>query len=211
MFSASRDRSVFAVALTGGIASGKSAVAQQFETLQVPVFDADVAAHALVQKGQEALIEISSTFGRDVLAASGELDRKKMREIVFDDAHARRKLETILHPKIHANLVAQVENCKLPYCILAIPLFAECRDDYRWVDRVLVTDVPRDVQIRRLTKRTGIDSALAERIIDAQASREQRLGLASDIVDNTAPIDKLSNVVARLHERYSTMASARRT
>ncbi len=209
MFSAPRDRSAFAVALTGGIASGKSAVAQRFEQLRVPVFDADVAAHALVQKGQEALAEISSAFGRDVLSGAGELDRKKIRDIVFDNRQARRKLEAILHPKIHARIVAQIESCDSPYCVLAIPLFAECRDDYRWVDRVLVTDVPRDVQIRRLIQRPGIDGSLAERILAAQAPRDSRLKFANDIVDNTAPIGKLPNVIARLHDRYMAMSQRR--
>jgi dephospho-CoA kinase len=209
MSSVPREVSAFVVALTGGIASGKSAVARHFEQAWVPLFDADSVAHSLVQIGQPALQEISSVFGNGVLTQSGELDRKRMRDIVFDDAQARRKLEAILHPKIHARLIEQVEKCTSPYCVLAIPLFAECRQDYLWVDRVLVTDVPRDIQINRLMQRPGIDASMAERILSAQTTREQRLALANDVVDNTAPIDRLARVVNRLHELYSRLASAR--
>ncbi len=129
-----------------------------------------------------------------------------MRDIVFDDVQARRKLEAILHPKIQARLIEQVEKCAAPYCALAIPLFAECRQNYLWVDRVLVTDVPRGVQINRLMQRPGIDASMAERILAAQASREQRLALANDVIDNTAPIDRLAYVVGRLQEMYSRLA-----
>jgi dephospho-CoA kinase len=209
MSSVPRERSAFAVALTGGIASGKSAVAKHFEQAGVPLFDADRVAHSLVQTGQSALHEISSVFGNGVLTPSGELDRKRMRDIVFDDAQARRKLEAILHPKIHARLIEQVEKCTSWYCVLAIPLFAECRHDYLWVDRVLVTDVPRAVQINRLMQRPGIDASMAERILGAQANRDQRLALANDVIDNTAPIDRLAPVVGRLQELYSRLSLER--
>ena len=206
MSSVPRERSALVVALTGGIASGKSAVARHFEQARIPLFDADRVAHALVQAGQAALQEISSSFGSEVISTSGGLDRKRMRDLVFDDAQARRKLEAILHPKIHARLIEQVEKCTSPYCVLAIPLFAECRRDYLWVDRVLVTDVPRGTQIDRLMQRPGIDAAMAERILAAQATREQRLALANDVIDNTAPFDRLSCVVDRLRELYSSLA-----
>ena len=201
------ERSTFAVVLTGGIASGKSAVARQFEQAQVPVFDADIVAHSLVQRGQESLGEISSVFGSSFLDASGELDRRRMRELVFADTHAREKLEKILHQKIRSGLIDDVKRCRAPFCVLAIPLFAECRNDYTWVDRVLVTDVPRKIQIDRLVQRPGIDESLAERIIDAQANRTQRLALANDVIDNTAPIDRLASVVSRLQKLYLRLAS----
>ena len=208
MSSAPRERSVFVVALTGGIASGKSAVARHFDAAHIPLFDADVVAHSLVQANQPALREIASAFGSVVIDTSGALERKRMREIVFDDATARRKLEAILHPKIHAVLVDQVRQCTSPYCVLAIPLFTECRDDYLWVDRVLVTDVPRAVQVDRLTQRPGIDAAMAERILGAQAAREQRLALANDVIDNTAPIARLEAVVACCRSRRSPAPTA---
>jgi dephospho-CoA kinase len=200
------ERTTFTVALTGGIASGKSAVADRFVQLGATLIDADLIAHQLVQPNQEALTEIVSVFGRDVVAASGALDRKRMREFVFTDTHARRRLESILHPRIHAAIVAEVGATASGYAILAIPLFIEVRNTYSWIDRVLVTDVPRSVQIRRLTRRPQIDVELAERILDAQAPRERRLEVADDVVDNTAPISRLTSVVERLHARYSKLA-----
>jgi dephospho-CoA kinase len=202
-----RERSTFVVALTGGIASGKSAVARHFEQAGVPLFDADIVAHSLVQRGQESLKEISFVFGNSVLDTSGALDRRRMRELVFEDTHARRELEKILHPRIHAVLIDQVERCSAPFCLLAIPLFTECQHDYTWVDRVLVTDVPHRVQIDRLVQRPGIDHSLAERIVDAQATRKQRLALANDVIDNTAPIARLACVVSRLQELYLRLAT----
>jgi dephospho-CoA kinase len=205
-----RERTTFVVALTGGIASGKSVVARNFDRLGVPLFDADIVAHALVQKGQESLEEISSVFGNSVLDNSGALDRRRMRELVFGNTDARRSLEKILHPRIHSILieqVEQVERCSTPFCVLAIPLFTESQRDYSWVDRVLVTDVPRRIQIDRLVQRQGIDNSLAERIVDAQATRTQRLSLANDIIDNTAPIERLAPVVSRLQQLYLRLAT----
>ena len=209
MCSALRERGAFSVALTGGIASGKSAVASRFAALGVPLIDADQLAHELVEPGQAALEAIAAEFGRGMLDASDSLDRRRMRDLVFADAGARRRLEAILHPRIHDAIVAAVRACEQAYCMLAIPLFAEVRSQYAWVDRVIVTDVPHAIQIQRLTARPQIDTALAERIIDAQVAREERLQLADDVIDNSAPIERLQQVVARLHVRYQTMASNR--
>lgn len=198
----------FAVALTGGIASGKSATAQRLSKLGAPVFDADVIAHDLVQPGRPALAEIARVFGAHMLDASGSLDRAKLRAFVFADATARRRLESILHPLIHDILVARVKDCTSAYCVVAIPLFVECRADYAWIDRVLVTDAPRNVQLTRLTERGGIDHALAARILEAQASRTQRLALADDVIDNTGPIAALDAIVGRLHGIYMELALA---
>ena len=206
MCSASRKGGAFAVALTGGIASGKSAVASRFAALGVPLIDADRLAHELVEPGQPALTAIVAAFGDEALDASGALDRRRMRNRVFADAESRRRLESILHPLIHDAIVAAVHECDKAYCVLAIPLFAETRSQYAWVDRVIVTDVPRAIQIQRLTARPQIDAALAERIIDAQVARETRLQLADDVIDNSAPIERLQQVVGRLHTRYLTAA-----
>jgi dephospho-CoA kinase len=209
MCSALRDRRAYAIALTGGIASGKSAVASRFASLGVLVIDADRLAHDLVEPGQPALAEIAQVFGADSLDEAGRLDRKRMRDRVFADVDARRRLESILHPRIHDAIVDAVRRCDRAYCVLAIPLFAETRSQYGWVDRVVVTDVPRETQIRRLIARPQIDEKLAERIIDAQAPRATRLGLADDVTDNEAPIERLGDVVNRLHARYLTIAGAR--
>jgi dephospho-CoA kinase len=198
-----------AIALTGGIASGKSATAQRFTQLGVPVFDADVAARDLVAAGQPALAEIAAAFGPDTVTAAGALDRARLRQTVFADAAARKQLEAILHPRIRERLIAQVQACREPYCVLAIPLFAECRADYAWVDRVLCTDVPRPVQLERLLHRPGIHAATAQGMLDAQVSREERLALADDAIDNTGPLSALDAAVERLHRRYLSLAAAR--
>ena len=198
-----------AIALTGGIASGKSATAQRFMQHGVPVFDADVAARDLVVAGQPALDEIAAAFGREALTAGGELDRARLRQIVFADASARGRLEAILHPRIRARLIEQVSACREPYCVLAIPLFVECRADYAWVDRLLCTDVPPEIQLERLLHRPGIDAATAQGMLDAQVSREERLALADDAIDNTGPLSALDAAVARLHRRYLALAAAR--
>ena len=199
----------FAIALTGGIATGKSAVTVRFAQLGVPVFDADIVAREVVQPEQSALAEIVAAFGADALTPTGELNRIRVREIVFADTGARRRLEAIIHPRVRARLLEQVRTCSAAYCILAIPLFVECRDDYRWIDRVLTTDAPRETQVRRLLQRPGIDAAMAQNMLDAQATREQRLALAHDIIDNTGPIGALDTVVQRLHRRYLALAMAR--
>jgi dephospho-CoA kinase len=197
----------YCVALTGGIASGKSATAQRFAQHGVPVFDADQLAHELVAPGEPALAEIVGAFGKEYLTARGELDRPRLRARVFADTAARRRLEAILHPRIRVALLARVQSCAAPYCLLAIPLLVECWNDYAWVDRVLTTDAPADVQLERLTRRHGIDLALARQLLAAQAPRAQRLALAHDIIDNTGPLTALDRAVARLHERYARLAS----
>ncbi len=207
MSSASHDAATFVVALTGGIASGKSAVARRFEILEIPLIDADAIAHALVQPGLPALAEIEQRFGRSVIAADGSLDRKRMREIVFADVGARQALEHILHPRIRAEIVSQVALHAGAYCVLAIPLLAEVQEQYAWVDRILVTDVPRTTQIERLTQRLQIDATMAERILDAQVPREVRLQLADDVIDNTGPIERLTTIVARLDTRFRKLAT----
>jgi dephospho-CoA kinase len=197
------------VALTGGIASGKSATAARFAQLGVAVFDADVIARDVVAPGQPALAEIAQVFGSTILTDAGNLDRGRMLERVFGDPASRKRLEAILHPRIRAVLLQQAHDCTAAYCILAIPLLVECREDYAWVDRVVTTDVPRSVQIDRLTHRAGIDLELAQLMLRAQATREQRLALADDVIDNTGPLRALDNAVARLHRHYLRRAAQR--
>jgi dephospho-CoA kinase len=195
------------IALTGGIASGKSATSERFAQLGVPVYDADVFARDVVAPGQAALGEIAAAFGPQAIAPDGELDRAAVRMRVFGDVAARKRLEAILHPRIRAALLEQVAACAAPYCVLAIPLLVEVLNDYRWVNRILTTDVPVSVQLARLMRRRGIDDAIANGMLAAQAPRTQRLALADDIIDNTAPLQTLSAVVQRLHERYLVLAA----
>jgi dephospho-CoA kinase len=197
------------IALTGGIASGKSATTQRFAQLGVPVFDADVAARDLVAPGQPALAEIAAAFGTEIIAPDGTVDRALLRRRVFADATARKRLESILHPRIRAFLLERAHACSAPYCVLAVPLLVECRDDYAWVDRILTTDVPRALQLQRLLQRPGIDRTIAECMLAAQTSRETRLALADDVIDNTGPLTALDACVARLHRRYLELSAAR--
>lgn len=202
---------IYVIALTGGVATGKSATAQRFAQRGVSVFDADVAAHELVAPGQPALVEIAAAFGADMLTSTGELDRARLRGSVFADVSARRRLEAILHPRIRSFLIAQARACHDPYCVVAIPLFAECRADYAWVDRVLCTDAPRAVQLARVLHRADIDPATAQGMLDSQVSREERLALADDAIDNTGPLPALDAAVARLHRRYLELAAKKKT
>lgn len=200
----------YVVALTGGIAAGKSAVSRRFEALGIQVHDADVAAREVIAPGSEGLAAIAAHFGSDVLDATGQLDRAAMRQRVFGNDAERRALEAITHPRIRAWLHERVLNDHGPYCILAIPLFAENHDHYRWVDRVLVVDVPESLQLQRLLQRDGIDEALARRMIERQARREQRLSLAHDIIENSGDESALDQAVAALHARYLSLAQAKR-
>ena len=198
----------FTVALTGGIASGKSAVSDRFAARGANVVDADLAARELVAPGSPALKEIVATFGSGVLAPNGSLNRRALRERIFDDDAARTKLNAILHPRIRATLRERAQATReSSYALLVIPLLAENRDQYTWVDRVLVVDVPRDVQHARLMARDGITSNLADAMIDAQATREQRLAMADDIIENVGALDDLDRAVRALHESYLALAT----
>jgi dephospho-CoA kinase len=194
----------FSVALTGGIASGKSEVSNRFAALGASVIDADIVSRELVAPGGAALNEIVTAFGADVLASDGSLDRRGMRERIFADASARHRLEAILHPRVRATLRERAALAR-PYALLVIPLLAES-GHYDWVDRVLVVDVPRQVQYARLLARDGITPQLANAMLDAQVSRERRLDLADDVIANDGQLEELGTKVRSLHERYLALA-----
>ena len=205
---ASEPRTTYCIGLTGGIASGKTAVASAFESLGILVADADVAARDAVAVGSDGLAEVVAAFGIDVLDADGRLDRAAMRKRVFGDDSARKRLESIIHPRVRGTLVHQCAQASSPYAVAAIPLLAEvgARIAYPWLRRILVVDVPVDVQRERLMRRDGIDAALVDRMIAAQATREQRLTIADDILVNTGSLEDLQQHVAALDTRYRTLA-----
>ena len=200
----------FVVAVTGGIASGKSAVTALFEARGVAVADADAIAHAIVEPGEPALAEIVARFGSDVLDADGRLQRSRLRALVFADAGARAALEAITHPRIRAGLQQQCQSAAGDYAIAAIPLLAESKvppsQAWPWLRRVLVIDAPPEVQLARLIARDGIDAALAQRMLDAQATRPQRLALATDVIINDAALPDLEAAVTRLDTLYRKLA-----
>ncbi|HEY6893103.1 MAG TPA: dephospho-CoA kinase [Rhodanobacteraceae bacterium] len=199
----------YTVALTGGIASGKSEAARRFAALGATVIDADVVARELVQPGMPALAEIAAAFGPEILDESGSLERAEMRTLIFGDAEARRRLEAILHPRVRAEMLVRTDAAKGPYVLLVIPLFVETAG-YNWVDRVVVVDLPRELQLARAIARDRMAPSLAEAMIDAQASREQRLAAADDVIDNSGTPDALAAQVAALHAKYVECAAARR-
>ncbi|MDW8479128.1 MAG: dephospho-CoA kinase [Xanthomonadales bacterium] len=198
------------VALTGGVASGKSTVAAEFARLGAPVLDADEAARAVVAPGSEGLEAVVAAFGPGVLAADGALDRAALRRRVFADERERRRLEAILHPRIERHLreaLAALAGRPAPpsYVVAVIPLLAEV-GRYPWIDRVLVVDLPEAAQRERLMARDGIDATLAARMLAAQASREARLKLADETIDNSGPREALAARVAELDRRYRALA-----
>ena len=198
--------SAFRVALTGGIASGKSTVADLFAALGVPVIDTDVIAREVVEPGRPALTQVIETFGSEVLGSDGRLDRRRLRERIFADADAKRRLEAILHPAIRAEMERQSRAADGPYQVLVIPLLTEGkRRDH--VDRVLLVDVPEELQIQRLVSRDGVSHEQAQASLNAQATRAERLAMADDIVRNTGRPDDLRDRVAELHAKYRQLAA----
>lgn len=196
------------IGVTGGVASGKSEVTRRFQALGIVVADADIAARAAVAPGSVGLAAVVEAFGESVLAADGSLDRAAMRQRVFDDEPARRHLEQIVHPLVRAQLQRECTAAASPYAIAAIPLLAEGggRAAYPWLQRILVVDAAVEVQRSRLMQRDGIDAALADRMIAAQASRAQRLAVADDVIVNDAGLDTLDTQILALDRRYRALA-----
>ena len=192
------------VAVTGGVASGKSEATRAFEARGIVVADADVAAREVVAPGQPALAAVADRFGPGMLLAAGSRDRAAMRRHVFADPAARGELEALLHPPIRRWLRAACAAAPGPYAVAAIPLLAEGggRAAYPWLWRILVVDVPEAVQRARLMARDGVDGALAGRLLAAQASRAARLAIADDVIVNDGPLSHLQASVARLDARY---------
>jgi dephospho-CoA kinase len=193
------------VGLTGGIASGKSTVAQRFADLRVPVIDADAAARAVVALGKPGLAQVIERFGPGVLAENGELDRRALRGLIFRDAGSRRDLEAILHPLIRADMESSAGSAVGPYIVMAIPLLIEGGPNDR-VDRILVVDVDEAVQLRRVMERDGCSSEQARAILASQASRAARLAAADDVLLNAGTVTDLRQAVDRLHEQYLRLA-----
>jgi dephospho-CoA kinase len=189
------------IALTGGIASGKSTVARLFEALGARLVDTDQIARELVLPGTPALDAIRQRFGDGILAADGTLDRAALREHVFRDSTARADLEAILHPRIREETDARCARLGGPYQLVAVPLLAETGTQGRY-DRVLVVDCEPAQQLLRLMQRDGIDAAAAQRILDAQATRAQRLAIADDVIVNDGPVAHLASQVEKLHRAY---------
>ncbi|PKM27989.1 MAG: dephospho-CoA kinase [Gammaproteobacteria bacterium HGW-Gammaproteobacteria-11] len=190
--------------LTGGIGSGKTAVADRFASLGVHVVDADQAARWVVEPGRPALQQIVERFGEEVLLQSGELDRAGLRQKVFADPAERQWLEKLLHPLIRAEVARHLALAESPYAIMVSPLLVES-GQYRQVGRVLVVDVPESLQIARTTARDQASEEQVRAILNAQAQREERLKHADDVLVNDRDLSWLAAEVERLHRFYLTL------
>lgn len=199
----------YIIGLTGGVASGKSTVEACFRRLGVAVADADAAAREALAVGSPGLAEVVAVFGPEVLDADGRLDRAAMRRRVFTNPDARAQLEAIVHPRVRAALFEACRSAPGDYAVASIPLLAEGggRTAYPWLARILVVDVPVSVQLARLLRRDGIDAGLAQAMLDAQASRRQRLAIADDVIVNDRGLDALPAQVEVLDRLYRTLAA----
>lgn len=197
------------IGLTGGIGSGKSSATQLFASFDVPIIDADLIAHQLSQPGQSAFQNIVQYFGNEILNRDSSLNRAKLRSIVFSEPEKKRQLENMLHPLVYAEIATQVSQLNAAYCIICIPLLVETyKINPLKPDRILVVDCPVESQIKRVKNRSQLNDSQIQAIIAAQASREQRLAVADDIIDNSKSAKHLAEQVKNLHNSYLLLSSA---
>jgi dephospho-CoA kinase len=194
------------VALTGGIASGKSTIATKFKELGAPIIDSDVISRDIVEPGKPCFKAILNEFGANLLTDEGSIDREKLRNIIFDNKEAKNMLEDILHPAIYQEIENKVSQVTYPYCLIVIPLLIETQAMDRF-DRILVVDTTENSQIKRAKNRDKSSIKILEKIINNQAKREQRLKYADDIIDNNVKIEDLNEAVLNLHEKYLKLTS----
>lgn len=191
----------YVVALSGGVASGKSTIANLFAQLGVPIIDADIIARQVVEVGTDALAQIVKHFSSEILLPNGELDRSQLREIIFNNDHERLWLNNLLHPIIHQITQKQIAKQTAPYVIWVVPLLIE-NNLHQLADRVLMVDVPETLQMERLIYRDKISESLAKRMIRTQVPLAERLSYADDIIVNNGNLASLSEQVNKLHQQY---------
>lgn len=196
---------MFTIGLTGGIGSGKSEVSKRFENLGITVIDTDIVAREVVEPGQSALKKIEAHFGPNILEATGELSRARLRKIIFSNPEEKCWLEELLHPIILKNSQNQLEQAPSDYAILVSPLLIESRQS-KGVDRILVVDVSKEIQIQRTTARDKNTEPQVQAIIDSQLDREERLNHADDIIINDGDLNKLDEQIKELHQLYCKLA-----
>ncbi|AJI95058.1 dephospho-CoA kinase [Yersinia ruckeri] len=196
----------YIVALTGGIGSGKSTVANAFANLGVSLVDADVIARQVVEPGTPALNEIKSRYGQNILLTDGCLNRSVLREKIFHDPQEKNWLNALLHPLIQQETQRQLAMIEAPYALWVIPLLVENNLSNK-ANRVLVVDVAPEIQLKRTMARDGISRQQAEHILASQVSRQQRLASADDIIDNSGDPSTIPPLVASLHHRYLRLAT----
>lgn len=189
------------IGLTGGIGSGKSTAANLFADLGIPIIDMDVLAREIVEPGQVALQEIKKLFGDNICNAHGELDRSRLRKIIFADPLMRKQLENIIHPKIRDRVRKLLAMQESPYCIIVIPLLFETQQQ-DLVDRILVIDSTVGNQIKRTMQRDNISESYVRDIMETQVARDLRLEKADDVIQNTGNKQELASQVRHLHSKY---------
>ena len=196
------------IGLTGGIGSGKTAAANLFADLGVPVIDTDIIARELVMPGSPAHAQIVAAFGQTILQADGNLDRQKLRQIVFSSSEQREQLEAILHPLIREQVQQEISALAEPYCIVVIPLLIEKHQHYAFIDRVLVIDLPEELQIQRSCGRDNTSVEEIRKIINTQCDRDTRLAAADDIIENSGSLEQLKISISQLHQKYLALAQS---
>ena len=197
----------YIVALTGGIGSGKSTVADEFATLGATIVDADIIARQVVEPGKPALDAIRLRFGDAMLNTDGSLNRATLRQRIFSSPEEKQWLNNLLHPLIHQETQARFQAASAPYILWVVPLLVENGLQQR-AQRILVVDVDKETQLARTLARDGISQQQAENILAAQATREQRLAYADDIIDNSRCPNELAPQVAELHRQYLELAAS---
>jgi len=195
---------VLKIGLTGGIGSGKSTACEIFSELGVPVIDADIIAHNVVHAGMPALQLIKQEFGEDIITRDGLLDRKKVRDQIFTNETDRKKLVNILHPVIYKEITHETENISSSYCIISIPLLLET-GALEIIDRILIIDASKELQLSRASVRDNASLNNIEAIIQAQISRDDRLAIADDIINNEGDIENLRRQIYYLHKFYKSI------
>ena len=196
------------IAVTGGIGSGKSTVAELFKAKGIPVIDTDSIARELVQPGSPLLQQIIDKFGNAYLEANGHLNRRALRSLIFSDAAARNELENLMHPPIHAEVTAQLQKIDAPYCLILIPLLARSKQRYPY-DRILVIDAPETTQLQRTAQRDQQPPDLIKQIIATQTPRNELLEMADDVLDNSGDMAALNAAVNTLHQQYLVLSKVK--
>jgi len=192
------------IGLTGGIGSGKSVASDKFKSLGITIVDADVASRTVVEPGKPALKEIEDHFGSGIITAEGKLDRNNLREIIATDPEERKWLESVTHPKIGEQITKEISESTSVYTLFVAPLLLETNSQ-EMCSRVVVVDVPKDVQIQRTAKRDKVSPNQVEQLVAAQMEREKRLEKADDVLLNSGTIEDLEKQVEELHKKYIKM------
>jgi dephospho-CoA kinase len=199
---------MFVIALTGGIGSGKTTVSDIFKSKNIPVIDTDIISREITQYNKPAYTEILNEFGQDIIDSEKQIDRSKLRQLVFSSDEKRLRLESILHPLIWNEVLSQLASVTAPYCIIVIPLLFETFSQKKLIslDRILVVDAPEEIQIQRTKNRDNTDDSVIKNIMKSQVSRQTRLDSADDIISNTSDIEQLNREVDKLHEKYLSLS-----